>query len=116
MGTGTSSTDNTKDYRTGRSLNLGLFVAQKNTKRRNLWDSTTEKKMIEQTEKKKGMNGVPKGYLGVADMCRLFGRSRATIYEMIADGRLPKPLKDKKLNLWDEKQIESWLKHAKFCK
>ena len=69
----------------------------------------------ETIERKPGTSGVPVGYVGVKDMCRLFGKCRATIYVMVADGRLPKPLKDKKLNLWDKKEVMSWLQHAKFC-
>jgi len=70
----------------------------------------------ETVERKPGTRGVPVGYLGVKDMCHLFGRSRVSIYAMIADGRLPKPLKDKRFNLWDKKEIQSWLQNAKFCK
>ena len=65
---------------------------------------------------KKYTCGTPKGYIGMSDVCRLFGKSRKTIYNMIGDGRLPKPLRFGSLLVWDEKDVQNWLKNAKFCK
>jgi len=71
---------------------------------------------MEERIRKKGENGIPKGYIGVNEVCELFGKSRKTIYQMIAEKRLPKPLKDGKLNIWDRKMIMNILVHAKFTK
>jgi len=71
---------------------------------------------MEERVRKKGENGVPKGYIGVKEVCELFGKSQKTIYQMIAEGRLPKPLKDGKLNIWDRKTIKNILDYAKFTK
>jgi len=38
---------------------------------------------------RKGENGKPRGYVDISDLCRLFGRRRATIYVMMVDERLP---------------------------
>ena len=61
-------------------------------------------------------NGIPTGYLGTRDLQELLGKSTVTIWKMIKDGRLPKPLKDGKLNIWDRKQIMNLLEHAKFTR
>jgi len=66
--------------------------------------------------KVKGKHGTPEGYLNTADLCQRFGRSRKTIRMMVEIGVLPRPLKFGRQNLWDRKEIETWLKHAKFCK
>jgi len=58
----------------------------------------------------------PQGYIGVLELCELFGKSKKTIYRMIAEGRLPKPLKDGRINIWDRKDIKNILTHAKFAK
>jgi predicted DNA-binding transcriptional regulator AlpA len=65
---------------------------------------------------KKGLHGVPQGYINTAEMCQRFGRSPKTIRRLVATGVLPKPLKFGRQSLWDEKEAESWLKHAKFAK
>jgi len=64
----------------------------------------------------KKMPSVREGYIGVREVCELFGRSRAAIYMMIAEGRLPKPLKDGKRNIWDRKEIQRHIEHAKFTR
>ena len=66
--------------------------------------------------RKKGQHGIPEGYLNTADLCRRFGRSRKTISLMVETGALPRPLKFGRQNIWDRKEIEVWLKHAKFTK
>jgi len=71
---------------------------------------------MEPIERKPGTSGISICYVGVKDMCRLFGKCRVTIYAMIADGSLPPPLKDKRLNLWNKKEVMSWLQNAKFCR
>ena len=66
--------------------------------------------------KPKGKCGVPVGYLGIADVQVLLNKCRATIWNMVNDGRLPKPLLDGKLRIWDEKDLKTWINNAKFCK
>jgi len=66
--------------------------------------------------RKKHEPGIPKGYLGMRDMKELLDKSRSGINAMIADGRLPKPLKDGRLNIWDKKTIQRWLENAKFAR
>jgi predicted DNA-binding transcriptional regulator AlpA len=64
----------------------------------------------------KGQQGVPVGYINTAELCRLFGRSRKTIRFLVETGTLPRPLKFGRQSIWERKEIENWLKHAKFCK
>jgi len=71
---------------------------------------------MESESRKKGCHGVPVGYINMKEMCQLFGRSRKTIHLMVETRVLPKPLKFGRQNLWDRKEIEKWLQHAKFCK
>jgi len=66
--------------------------------------------------KKKGTHGIPEGYVNTTELCQRFGRSRKTIRIMVETGALPRPLKFGRQNLWDRKEIETILKHAKFCK
>ena len=66
--------------------------------------------------RKKGAHGTPNGYVNMKEICLWFGRSRKTIHLMIETGALPKPLKYGTQNIWDRKEIETWLKNAKFCK
>ena len=66
--------------------------------------------------RKKGQHGVPKGYINMAELCRLFGRSRKTIHIMVETGALPRPLKFGRQNIWEQKEIQRWLDNAKFCK
>jgi len=66
--------------------------------------------------REKFKQGTPKGYYGVRDLCELYGKSSTTIYLMIAEGRLPKPLKDGRRNIWDKKTIDRNLQYAKFTK
>ena len=65
-------------------------------------------------QKEKFKQGVPKGYYGVKDLCELFGRSHTTIYQMIAEGKLPKPWKHGRQNIWDKKKIDHNLKYGNF--
>jgi len=71
---------------------------------------------MESETRKKGTHGVPEGYVNTAELCRLFGRSRKTIRLMVETGTLPKPLKFGRQCIWDQKEVENWLKHAKFAK
>lgn len=71
---------------------------------------------MEGETRKKGLHGVPVGYINMAEFCRLFGRSPKTVRRMIETGTLPRPLKFGRQNLWDKKEIDKWLQHAKFCK
>ena len=66
--------------------------------------------------KRKGVTGVPRGYVGVAEVCEMFGRSRKSISRMIADGRLPKPLRHGRQLIWDKLELQRRLTNAKFCK
>jgi len=60
--------------------------------------------------------GIPVGYIGTAGVQALLNKSRSTIWRMIHEGRLPKPLRDGKIKIWDEKEMKRWVEHAKFCK
>jgi len=60
--------------------------------------------------------GIPVGYIGTAGVQALLNKSRATIWRMVHDGRLPKPLQDGCINIWDEKEVKRWINNAKFCK
>ena len=71
--------------------------------------------MTMKAPKLKGKCGVPMGYLGIADAQMLLNKCRTTIWNMVNDGRLPKPLRDGKLRIWDEKELKNWITHAKFC-
>jgi predicted DNA-binding transcriptional regulator AlpA len=66
--------------------------------------------------KPKRKYGIPKGYIGTAGVQALLNKSEATIWRMVHDGRLPPPLRDGKINIWDEKEIKRWIENAKFCK
>ena len=70
--------------------------------------------MTSETTQQKERQGIPQGYLGVQEVCKLFNVSRQTIYMMIAEGRLPKPFKSGRFNLWDQKEIERWIQNGKF--
>ena len=66
--------------------------------------------------REKFKQGVPRGYYGIKDLSELFGKSSRTIYQMIAEGRLPKPFKDGRRNIWDKKKIDNWLEYGKFLR
>ena len=66
--------------------------------------------------KRKGLTGVPRGYVGVAEVCEMFGRSRKSIARMIVDGRLPQPLRHGRQLIWDKLDLQRRLTNAKFCK
>jgi predicted DNA-binding transcriptional regulator AlpA len=72
--------------------------------------------MEDTAQKPKRKCGIPEGYLGVADVQRLLNKCKSTIWQMVSDGRLPKPLRDGKLMIWDEKDLKTWIKNAKFGK
>jgi predicted DNA-binding transcriptional regulator AlpA len=40
--------------------------------------------MTETPHKHKGTHGIPADYIGVQEVCNMFGKSRRTIYQMIA--------------------------------
>jgi predicted DNA-binding transcriptional regulator AlpA len=71
---------------------------------------------MESEKRRKGAHGTPAGYVNMAELCQLFGRSRKTIHRMVETGALPRPLKFGRQNIWEQKEIETWLKHAKFAK
>ena len=71
---------------------------------------------MESEKRKKGLHGIPAGFIGMREMCRLFGRSPKSIGRMVAMKTLPRPLKFGRQNIWDRKEIENWLRHAKFTK
>jgi len=66
--------------------------------------------------KTKRRYGIPVGYVGTADVQALLNKSQATIWRMIHDGRLPKPLRDGRIRIWDRKEMLRWIDNAKFCK
>ena len=69
-----------------------------------------------ETTRKKGENGIPKGYIGINEMRTLLGRGRTTIHLMVAEGKLPQSWKFGKQRVWDRKAVLNWLEHAKFAK
>jgi predicted DNA-binding transcriptional regulator AlpA len=66
--------------------------------------------------KRKYKHGIPQGYIGVPTLREWLGKSATTIWKMTLDGRLPKPLKDGKRNVWDEKEIRRWIQYGKFLR
>lgn len=60
--------------------------------------------------------GIPQGYIGTQELCQLFGRSRKTLHRMVELGSLPRPLTFGRQSIWERREIEIWLKHAKFAK
>jgi predicted DNA-binding transcriptional regulator AlpA len=84
------------------------FIAKNSTNR--------TKDMTMKVPKPKGKCGVPVGYIGIADVQMLLNKCRTTIWNMVNDGRLPKPLRDGKLRIWDRKEMLRWIENAKFCK
>jgi len=80
-------------------------------------DHVRQTKTITQAEHKpKRRHGVPVGYIGTADVRALLNKSATTIWKMINDGRLPKPLRDGKLRIWDRKELLRWIQNAKFTR
>jgi len=77
---------------------------------------TLKNTMSAETKLWRGLPEAPQGYIGFGRMEELFARSRNTILQMVADGKLPKPLKDGQRNIWDETEVMKWLKNAKFTK
>jgi len=59
---------------------------------------------------------IAKGYVGVPELQERLGKSATTIWKMTLDGRLPKPLKDGKRNVWDELEIRRWIQNGKFLR
>lgn len=61
--------------------------------------------------------GIPKGYIGINELCEILGRSRATINRWIAEDALPKSFRfGGRQRVWDRKEILRWLEFAKFAK
>jgi predicted DNA-binding transcriptional regulator AlpA len=48
-------------------------------------------------------------YYTVADLTVLLTKTQFTICRMVKDGRLPKPSKDGKLNVWKKLDLDRWL-------
>jgi len=59
---------------------------------------------------------IAEGYIGVPELKKRLGKSATTIWKMTVDGRLPKPLKDGKRNVWDAQEIDRWIKNGKFLR
>ena len=59
--------------------------------------------------------GIPVGYIGTAEVQALLNKSRGTIWRMVNDGRLPQPLQDGCIKIWDRKEMLRWIENAKFC-
>ena len=94
-----------------------LAKEERNITVRELAAAFLDHAIITQAEHKpKGSHGVPVGYIGTAGVQALLNKSRGTIWRMILDGRLPRPLRDGKMNIWDRKEILRWIDNAKFCK
>jgi predicted DNA-binding transcriptional regulator AlpA len=68
--------------------------------------------------KRQGQHGIPEGYYGLQDICRIIGRSRSSVYRMFSDAerRLPKPYKSGKQLLWDKHEMDRFVKNGKFLK
>ena len=67
-------------------------------------------------QRKRYEPGIPKGYFGTRDLKELLGKSNSGINAMVADGRLPKPLKDGRVRIWCKKDILRLLDNAKFAR
>jgi predicted DNA-binding transcriptional regulator AlpA len=74
------------------------------------------KTMTKREPKTNRRYGIPVGYIGTAGVQALLNKSRATIWRMVMDGRLPQPLRDGCIKIWDEKELKRWINNAKFCK
>ena len=72
--------------------------------------------MIDKAPKTERRYGIPVGYIGTAGVQALLNKSRATIWRMVNDGRLPQPLQDGCIKIWDRKEILRWIDNAKFCR
>ena len=66
--------------------------------------------------KKKREHGVPEGYIGIAELRGILHKARSTIWQMVHDGRLPKPLRDGRRKIWDRKEMMRWIQNGKFLK
>lgn len=47
--------------------------------------------------------------LGLDEVCEATGQARSTIYQWIADGKFPAPLKPGKRNRWREAALVLWM-------
>jgi prophage regulatory protein len=58
---------------------------------------------------------MPDTFLRVPDVCRIIGISRATLYEMMAKGEFPKPIKlfERRMARWSAQEIERWQEKRK---
>ena len=54
-----------------------------------------------------------KDYYTVKDVMEIVGKCKRAISTMIADGRLPKPSKDGRLNVWKKSDLDRWIKNEK---
>jgi predicted DNA-binding transcriptional regulator AlpA len=52
----------------------------------------------------------------MAALMKRLAKSRTTIKIMVLDGRLPKPLKDGNMFVWDKQEIDRWIKNGKFLR
>ena len=70
---------------------------------------------VESGKRTKRTPTVREEYIDMNEMCDIFGVSKKTIYTRIAVGDIPKPMKHGKANIWDRKEIQNSITHAKFC-
>jgi predicted DNA-binding transcriptional regulator AlpA len=80
------------------------------------WGLVINRKQVAQEHPQKQKRNVAEGYVGVATLKKRLGKSSETIRIMIHDGRLPKPLKDGNMNVWDKLEIDRWIKNGKFLR
>jgi predicted DNA-binding transcriptional regulator AlpA len=69
---------------------------------------------VESGKRTKRTPTVREEYIDMNEMCDIFGVSKKTIYTRIAVGDIPKPMKHGKANIWDRKEIQNNIAHAKF--
>jgi predicted DNA-binding transcriptional regulator AlpA len=80
------------------------------------WGLVINRKQATQEPPQKHKRNVAEGCVGVAILMKRLGKSRQTIRRMTHDGRLPKPLRDGSLNVWDKLEIDRWIKNGKFLR
>lgn len=47
--------------------------------------------------------------LKLPQVCRRVGLSRTTIYQLVAAGTFPKPIKIRSTSLWATRQVDAWV-------
>jgi predicted DNA-binding transcriptional regulator AlpA len=52
---------------------------------------------------------IPEGYYGMRDLNAILKVRNAAIHVMIGDGRLPKPGKHCRRNVWEKQTIDKWV-------